>query len=218
MKARPPVPAGAERRQSPALSGPEELGGRCGSCDCDPELLDPWLLAQWLRSLPYRHAEVFNQACSGRDTMRDHPWPGAWSASQYLVHVAQVAEVTAEGVVRLLADADAPPGLLGAALEAGSDCRLIEQQAAGMVAAELHISVGDALVRLRAYGFAQRPSTLRGCRRGRGPPAPIRSGQGAVSGEGRRPLGQARGDATLPRKLITVPQGHPRRCGHVGGW
>ena len=36
--------------------------------------------------------------------MRDHPWPGAWSASQYLVHVAQVAEVTAKGVVRLLAD------------------------------------------------------------------------------------------------------------------
>jgi len=50
--------------------------------------------------------------------------------------------------------AEAPPGMLGAALEAGSDFRFVVHQAAGMVSAQLEASVGEALIRLRAHAFA----------------------------------------------------------------
>lgn len=50
--------------------------------------------------------------------------------------------------------AEAPPGMLGAELEAGSDFRFIVHQASGMVSAQLDVSVGEALARMRAYAFA----------------------------------------------------------------
>ena len=50
--------------------------------------------------------------------------------------------------------AEAPPGALAAELEEGADFHYIVHQAAGMVAAQLDFSVGQALVRLRAYAFA----------------------------------------------------------------
>jgi len=109
----------ADRRQSPTRHGPQEFGSRCGSCACDPELLDPWLLAQWLRSLPDRYAELFNQAPPERDIMRAHPWPGAWSASQYVFHVAKLAQSAADDVLRVMADRD--PGTV--TVEAAATCR-----------------------------------------------------------------------------------------------
>jgi hypothetical protein len=63
-----------------------------------------------------------------------------------------LAGVAARAV--LVMQADAPAGSLGAELEAGSDFRFVVHQASGMVSAQLDVSVGEALVRLRAFAFA----------------------------------------------------------------
>jgi hypothetical protein len=62
------------------------------------------------------------------------------------------ADVAAQAI--LMMQADAPPGRLAAALEAGGDFQIAVHQAAGMVAAQLDVTVGQALVRLRAHAFA----------------------------------------------------------------
>jgi hypothetical protein len=54
----------------------------------------------------------------------------------------------------LVMQANAPPGKLGAELEAGADFQLVVHQAAGMVAVQLDVSVTQALIRLRAHAFA----------------------------------------------------------------
>ena len=63
-----------------------------------------------------------------------------------------MADVAAEAVLML--QADAPPGRLAAELEAGADFHYVVHQASGMVAAQLGVSVGQALIRLRAHAFA----------------------------------------------------------------
>ena len=49
--------------------------------------------------------------------------------------------------------ANAEPGRLAHELEAGGDFQYVVHQASGMVAAQLDVSVGQALIRLRAYAF-----------------------------------------------------------------
>lgn len=67
-----------------------------------------------------------------------------------------MADVAAEAV--LLLQANAPPGRLAVELEAGADFGYVVHQAAGMVAAQLEVSVTHALIRLRAYAFGnERP-------------------------------------------------------------
>ena len=58
------------------------------------------------------------------------------------------------GRTLLAMQADAPPGRLAAEIEAGADLHLVVHQAAGMVAAQLDVPVGEALIRLRAHAFA----------------------------------------------------------------
>ena len=62
-----------------------------------------------------------------------------------------MAEVAAQTI--LLLQANAPPGMVAAELEAGADFQLVVHQAAGMVAVQLGVTVAQALVRLRAYAF-----------------------------------------------------------------
>ena len=62
-----------------------------------------------------------------------------------------MADIAAQVV--LVLQADAPPEELAAALRAGADFHYVVHQAAGMVAAQLEVSVREALVRLRAYAF-----------------------------------------------------------------
>jgi len=125
----------------------------------EPDLADPHVARWWAftpKAVDAGARAVFGfplrSAFGGRGALnlyRDRPGPlGEEQHADALV----MAGVAARAVLAM--QADAPPGLLGAALEAGSDFRRIEQQAAGMVAAALDISVGDALVRLRAYAFA----------------------------------------------------------------
>ena len=49
--------------------------------------------------------------------------------------------------------ANAAPGQLAAELEASADFRHVVHQASGMVSVQLDVSVGQALIRLRAYAF-----------------------------------------------------------------
>jgi hypothetical protein len=50
--------------------------------------------------------------------------------------------------------AKAPPGAIGPELEEGADLRFVVHQASGMVAAQIEVSVAEALIRLRAHAFA----------------------------------------------------------------
>jgi hypothetical protein len=63
-----------------------------------------------------------------------------------------LADVSAE--VILLLQARAPAGTLADELARSAELHLVVHQAAGMVAVQLGISVADALVRLRAFAFA----------------------------------------------------------------
>jgi GAF domain-containing protein len=76
--------------------------------------------------------------------------PGALSDDQH-ADALVLAEVAARWVLDV--QADAPPGALAEQLEVGADFHFVVQNAAGMVSAQLGISVTEALIRLRAYAF-----------------------------------------------------------------
>jgi len=76
--------------------------------------------------------------------------PGALTDDQH-ADALVMAGLAAQAV--LVLQAEAPLGTLAAELEAGSDFQYVVHQASGMVAAQLDVSVGQALVRLRAYAF-----------------------------------------------------------------
>ena len=67
-----------------------------------------------------------------------------------------LADMAAQTV--LLLQAHAPPDRLAAQLAQGGEFLFVAHQAAGMVAAQLDVSITEALIRLRAYAFgADRP-------------------------------------------------------------
>jgi GAF domain-containing protein len=76
--------------------------------------------------------------------------PGALTDDQH-ADALVMADIAARAV--LVLQANAPPGRLAAELEAGADFHWVVHQASGQVAAQLDISVGQALIRLRAYAF-----------------------------------------------------------------
>jgi len=63
-----------------------------------------------------------------------------------------MADISAQTLLML--QVDAPPDQLASELEAGSDFQSVVHQASGMVAVQLGISVGNAMLRLRAHAFA----------------------------------------------------------------
>jgi hypothetical protein len=77
--------------------------------------------------------------------------PGPLSDDQH-ADALVMAGVAARTVLSM--QARAPRGALAGELEAGSDFRFVVHQASGMVSAQLEVSVGEAMVRLRAYAFA----------------------------------------------------------------
>jgi hypothetical protein len=83
------------------------------------------------------------------DLYRDQPGP--LSGDQH-ADALVLADVAARAV--LVLQANAPPGALAAELEASGTLQFVVHQASGMVSVQLGVSVGDALVRLRAYAFA----------------------------------------------------------------
>jgi hypothetical protein len=83
------------------------------------------------------------------DLYRDRP--GLLTDDQH-ADALVMAGVAARAV--LVLQADAPPGELAAELGAGGNFQFVVHQASGMISVQLDVSVGDALVRLRAYAFA----------------------------------------------------------------
>ena len=77
--------------------------------------------------------------------------PGALSNEQHGDALA-MAEIAASVIV--MSQAEGPGDGLVAELEGGSDSRLVVHQATGMVAVQLKMSVASALIRLRAFAFA----------------------------------------------------------------
>ncbi|MGH9266039.1 MAG: GAF and ANTAR domain-containing protein [Acidimicrobiales bacterium] len=77
--------------------------------------------------------------------------PGPLDDDQY-ADALVLSGVAARAVLTM--QANAPVGALGAELEAGADFHFVVHQASGMVSAQLGVSVGEALIRLRAHAFA----------------------------------------------------------------
>ena len=63
-----------------------------------------------------------------------------------------MADVAAQAVLAI--QANAPLGAIASDLERGAEFHLVVHQASGMVSAQLGVSVGEGLVRMRAHAFA----------------------------------------------------------------
>jgi len=77
--------------------------------------------------------------------------PGPLSADQH-ADALVMAGVASRAVLAM--QANAPPGELAAELEAGANFHFVVHQAAGVVSAQFDVSMTEALIRLRAYAFA----------------------------------------------------------------
>jgi hypothetical protein len=78
--------------------------------------------------------------------------PGALTVEQH-ADALVLADIAAQTV--LMMQAGAPPGRLAVELENGGDFQHVVHQASGMVAVQLGVTVGTALIRLRAHAFAE---------------------------------------------------------------
>lgn len=76
--------------------------------------------------------------------------PGRLSVDQH-ADALVAADISAEAV--LIMQAKESVGVLAPELEDGSNLQYVVHQAAGMVSAQLDISIAQSLVRLRAYAF-----------------------------------------------------------------
>ena len=79
---------------------------------------------------------------------RDKPGP---LTEEQFADALVMADVAAQAI--LVLQANAPPGQIATELEADANFQYVVHQATGMVAAQLEVSVGQALVRLKAYAF-----------------------------------------------------------------
>jgi hypothetical protein len=69
-------------------------------------------------------------------------------------HANAMVMADVAGRMILSMQAAAAPGLIAAELEAGADFHFVVHQAAGMVSEQLHVTLAVALIRVRAYAFA----------------------------------------------------------------
>ena len=76
--------------------------------------------------------------------------PGPLSVPQHRDGLL-LADIVARSILAM--QADAPPGLVAAELESGTNFHLVVHQAAGMVSVQLDVGVTEALVRIRSAAF-----------------------------------------------------------------
>jgi hypothetical protein len=125
----------------------------------EPDLVDPrtprWLafgppaLEAGVRAVFGFPLQVGSVRFGVLNLYRDRPGPLSDHQHADALVMADIA-----GLAILMLQANAPPGRLAAELEVGSNFHYVVHQATGMVSAQLGVSVGEALVRLRAYAFA----------------------------------------------------------------
>ena len=125
----------------------------------EPDLADPatprWLafsppaLAAGARAVFGFPLRVGAVRLGARNLYRDRP--GVFSDEQH-ADALVMANVAARAVLGM--QGDTPLGTLAAELDAGGDFQLVVHQATGMVAAQLDVSVGEALSQVRAHAFA----------------------------------------------------------------
>jgi hypothetical protein len=124
----------------------------------EPDLAEPRTL-RWLAFTPPAIAagvravfgfplQVGSVRLGALNLCRDRPGP--LSDNQH-ADALVMAGIAAQAV--LVLQTGAPPEELASELGAGADFHYVVHQASGMVAAQLKVSVGQALVRLRAYAF-----------------------------------------------------------------
>src|SRR5579864_1025735 len=121
----------------------------------EPDLADPattrWVafsgpaLAAGVRAIFGFPLQVGSVRLGALNLYRDRPGP--LDAEQH-ADALVMADVAAQAV--LLLQAGAPPGLVAAELETGADFQYVVHQAAGMLAAQMGVTVGAALMHLRA--------------------------------------------------------------------
>jgi hypothetical protein len=124
----------------------------------EPDLADPqtprWLafsppaLAANARAVFGFPLQVGAARLGAMNLYRDRPGP--LSDDQHANGLV-LADVAAQAVLAMQADASLET--LAEELEVGANFHLIEHQASGMVAAQLGVSVAEALIRLRAHAF-----------------------------------------------------------------
>src|ERR1700722_9522003 len=78
-------------------------------------------------------------------------WPGSLSDEDH-ANALVAADVVCRAL--LVMQADAAPGTVSDVLGHGTDFAAVVHQASGMVSVQLDVSVAEALIRLRAYAFA----------------------------------------------------------------
>jgi GAF domain-containing protein len=125
----------------------------------EPDLADPevprWIgftepaVAAGVRAIFGFPLQVGSVRLGALNLYRDRPGP---LTDDQHADALVVTEVAARSVLNL--QAQAPPGAIAAELEAGSDFRFVVHQASGMVSVQLEVSVAEALIRLRAFAFA----------------------------------------------------------------
>ena len=76
--------------------------------------------------------------------------PGGLSDDEH-TDALVMADITAQAL--LILQADAPSGTVAAELDANADFQYVVHQACGMVAAQLGVTVAQALIRLRGHAF-----------------------------------------------------------------
>jgi hypothetical protein len=124
----------------------------------EPDLADPerprWLafspraLAANARAVFGFPLQVGAVRLGALNLYRDRPGPlGDDQHADALV----MADVAAQFV--LATQADAPRDTVSEVLEAGANFHLVEHEASGMISAQLGVTVGEALIRLRAHAF-----------------------------------------------------------------
>jgi hypothetical protein len=79
---------------------------------------------------------------------RDRPGP---LTDEQHADALVMADIAAQTVLML--QADAPPGTVSKELAINAEFQYVVHQASGMVAAQLDVTVGKALVRMRAHAF-----------------------------------------------------------------
>jgi hypothetical protein len=153
-----PVSARLEQLQYALGEGPCVDAYHRGGPVTEPDLADPDT-PRWL-ALTAPAVEVGIRAVFGfplqvgavrlgaLDLYRDRPGP---LTDDQHADALVMADIAAQAV--LMMQSNAPPGKVAAELEAGADFQYVVHQASGMVAVQLDVSVGLALMRLKAYAF-----------------------------------------------------------------